>query len=148
MSKVKVMGRALEVLLVEDNPGDALLVKEYIKTTGFPVNLSHVQDGQVALDFVRRKDPYAAAPRPDLVLLDLVLPGKNGLEVLMEIKQDPGLKTLSVMVMTGSGNDMDMALAYKLEAVLFMPKPMNPDQFQPLLKFLREIWIKTFHFNF
>ncbi len=121
--------RPVELLLVEDNPGDVRLTQEALKEGTLAVNLSVARDGVEALDFLRHREPFADAPLPDLILLDLTLPRKNGREVLSEIKSDPLLRRIPVLVMTTSRADQDIQKAYSLNANCYITKPMDLDEF-------------------
>lgn len=142
--KIKVAGRALEVLHVEDNPGDAVLLKQAVRKAGFPIRLSAVADGEEALQFLRREGSYSESPRPDVVLLDLKLPRKDGLTVLTEIRQSPDLSNMPVLIFTNSDSDLDMSWAKRCNATQYIVKPMEPDQYGGLMVNLRDYWIKTF----
>jgi CheY-like chemotaxis protein len=135
--------RPVEVLLVEDNPGDVRLTQEALKESGFRVNLNVARDGVEALDFLRKADRFANAPQPDLILLDLNLPRKNGREVLSEVKTDPELKCIPVLVMTTSHNQQDISKAYQLNANCYITKPMDLDSFLHILKSIEEFWLET-----
>src|SRR5881275_1713864 len=108
--------RPAQVLLIEDSPGDAWLVRDILMKGAVPKDIHLVTDGASALRFLRGLGEYAQAPRPDLILLDVNLPGRNGLEVLREIKSDPALRTISVIVLTTSDAVSDVNLAYDLNA--------------------------------
>ncbi len=133
----------LQLLLVEDNPGDVRLTKEALKAGNVVVNLSVARDGVEAIDFLRRRGAFQAAPTPDLILLDLNLPRKNGREVLSEIKADPILKKIPVLVMTTSRAEQDINRAYSLNANCYITKPMDLDEFLRIVKSIEEFWMKT-----
>ncbi len=135
--------RTLELLLVEDNPGDVRLTREALKSSDIPVHLSVAKDGVEALEFLRKKVPFENVPQPDLILLDLNLPRKNGREVLSEIKADPVLKRIPVLVMTTSRADQDINKAYSLNANCYITKPMDLDEFNRIVKSIEEFWLKT-----
>ena len=141
---IKIKGRAVEILHVEDSPGDANLLKQVLKKAGFPNQLHSVADGEQALQFLKREKKYSSAPRPDVVLLDLKLPGKDGLTVLNEIRQNTSLTNIHVIVLTGSESDLDMNWASRLNVQHYIVKPFELDGFGELVKLLREIWMKTF----
>ena len=143
-TRINIAGRATELLHVEDNPGDVALVKELLKGAGFPVRVSVARDGEEALAFLRRRGPFSASPRPDVILLDLHLPKKDGLEVLSEIKQDRELKDIPVFILSNSESEAAEAKARRLKADLFMGKPMDMRHFAFLAKRLRDFWIRTF----
>jgi CheY-like chemotaxis protein len=133
-------GRAFEVLLIEDNPGDARLAREALR--GRPdVRLSVATDGDAGLDFLRRRGAYAAAPRPDLVLLDLNLPGTPGREVLTQIKADGDLRRIPVVVLTSSQSEQDVRDAYDLHANCFVTKPEEPDAYFGAVRAVAEFWL-------
>ena len=132
--------RPVEILLVEDNPGDVRLTREALLEGKVRNNLSVVQDGVEALAFVRREPPYAAAPRPDLILLDLNLPRKDGREVLQEIKGDPALRHIPVVVLTSSQAEQDILRAYDLHANCYVTKPVDFDQFIHVVHTIEDFW--------
>ena len=130
------------LLLVEDNPADIRLTQEALKEGQIPVNLSVVTDGVEAVEFLARVGKYQNAPRPDLILLDLNLPRKNGREVLFEIKQDPDLKKIPVLVMTTSKAQQDVAGAYNLNANCYIAKPLDLDEFMAVVHSIEEFWLE------
>jgi two-component system, chemotaxis family, response regulator Rcp1 len=130
------------LLLVEDNPADVRLTQEALKEGQVPVNLSVVTDGVEAVDFLHRTGIYKDAPRPDLILLDLNLPRKNGREVLSEIKNDPDLKRIPVLVMTTSKAQQDVARAYSLNANCYITKPMDLDEFMEVVRSIEDFWLE------
>lgn len=130
----------IEVLLVEDNPGDVRLTREALKEAKLLINLSVASDGLAAMDFLRREGAYAQAPKPDLVLLDLNLPKKDGREVLQEIKTDPNLKCIPVVVLTTSEAESDILTTYAQHANCFITKPVDMEQFVTIVKTLEEFW--------
>ena len=134
-------GRPIEILLVEDNPGDARLVKEALKDGKVLNELHVVSDGVEALDFLRRRGRYADAVRPDLILLDLNLPKKSGHEVLAEIKDDPDLKRIPVVVLTVSKAEEDIMITYNLHGNCFITKPIDFDQFVNVVKAIEDFWL-------
>jgi chemotaxis family two-component system response regulator Rcp1 len=131
----------IDILLVEDNPGDVRLTREALKDSKILNNLSHVADGEAAMAFLRRTGAYAAAPRPDLILLDLNLPKKDGREVLDEIKTDAGLKRIPVVILTVSSADEDILKTYNLHANCFITKPIDFDQFLKVVKSIEDFWL-------
>jgi CheY-like chemotaxis protein len=135
--------RPLELLLVEDNPGDVRLTREALKSGEVAVNLSVARDGVEALDFLRQRGQFSSAPVPDLILLDLNLPRKNGREVLSEIKSDPELRRIPVLVMTTSRADQDINRAYSLNANCYITKPMDLDEFLRIVRSIEDFWLKT-----
>jgi chemotaxis family two-component system response regulator Rcp1 len=134
-------GIPIEILLVEDNPGDARLVKEALKD-GKVLNELHVaKDGVEALDFLKREGEYADAVHPDLILLDLNLPKKSGHEVLAEIKGDPDLKRIPVVILTVSKAEEDIMITYNLYGNCFITKPIDFDQFVHVVKAIEDFWL-------
>ena len=129
--------RPIEILMVEDNPGDVRLTVEALKEGKVRNNLHTVEDGVEALTFLRRQGPYADAPRPDLILLDLNLPKKNGREVLEEIKQDSDLKRIPVVILTVSQAEQDIIKSYNLHANCYITKPVDLDRLLSLLR----VWL-------
>ena len=134
-------GRPIEILLVEDNPGDARLVKEALKDGKVLNELHVVRDGVEALDFLKREGKYADAVHPDLILLDLNLPKKGGHEVLAEIKDDPDLKRIPVVVLTVSKAEEDIMITYNLHGNCFITKPIDFDQFVHVVKAIEDFWL-------
>ncbi len=130
----------IKILLVEDNPGDARLAKEALKDGRVCNNLYHVTDGIEAMAFVRQEGEYSTAPRPDLILLDLNLPRKDGREVLSEIKEDPELRLVPVVVMTTSAAERDLIKSYDLHANAYIVKPMDLDQFIQVVRAIESFW--------
>ena len=132
----------VDLLLVEDNPGDIRLTQEALKEGSIPVNLSVAQDGAEAVDFLFRRGRYHNAPRPKLILLDLNLPRKSGREVLSEIKADPVLRRIPVVVMTTSTAEQDIARAYSLNANCYVAKPIDLDAFIEIVHSIEDFWLK------
>lgn len=135
------MGRPVEILLVEDNPGDVRLAVEALKDAKVSNNLSIVTDGEAALEFLRRQGQYAQAARPDLVLLDLNLPRKSGREVLCDIKDDPKLRTIPVVILTTSQAEEDILKAYNCNANCYITKPVDLDQFIKVVRSIEDFWL-------
>ncbi len=135
-------GRLIEILLVEDNPGDVRLTQEALIARKLPNRLHVVEDGQQAMQFLRHEAPYADAPSPDLVLLDLNLPKKNGREVLAEIKHDSTLQRIPVVVLSASRADEDVYGAYQLKANWYVTKPVDLDQFIKVVESIEDFWLK------
>jgi len=134
-------GRPIEILVVEDNPGDVRLTVEALKEGKVRNNLSVVADGVEALAFLRREGKYADAARPDLILLDLNLPKKDGREVLAEIKEDPNLRRIPVVVLTTSQEEKDILQAYDLRANAYITKPVDLDQFLTVVRSIEDFWL-------
>ena len=130
----------IELLLVEDNPGDARLAVEALKDSKIHNKLYHVKDGVEAMDFLRRQGEYAGAPVPDLILLDLNLPRKDGREVLEEIKEDAELKVVPVVVLTTSEAERDLVRSYDLHANAYVIKPIDLDSFTKVVQKVRDFW--------
>jgi len=135
------IGIPVEILLVEDNAGDARLAREALKDSKMINNLSHVTDGEEAMAFLRREGKYADAPRPGLILLDLNLPKKDGREVLAEIKADKDLKRIPVVVLTISSAEEDIIKTYNLHANCFITKPIDFDQFMKVVRSIEDFWL-------
>jgi len=133
--------RAIEILLVEDNPGDARLTLEAFKEGRVLNRLTVMKDGVEALAYLRRQGAYASARVPDLILLDLNLPRKSGREVLMEIKADERLKTIPVVVLTTSADEQDVARAYSQHANCYITKPVDLDQFLGVIRSIENFWL-------
>jgi CheY-like chemotaxis protein len=132
--------KPIEVLLVEDNIGDVRLTQEALKEGRLMVNLTVARDGMEAMEILQRVNGHANAPRPDLVLLDLNLPRKDGREVLQEIKADAQLKTIPVVVLTTSDADNDIVSTYGSHANCYITKPVDMDRFVEIVKMLEEFW--------
>jgi chemotaxis family two-component system response regulator Rcp1 len=135
--------RSIEVLLVEDNPGDVRLMREAFWEVDVRHCLHTVSDGVEAVDFLRRREDYAHAPRPDLIVLDLNLPRKDGREVLAEIKHDPKLKHIPVVVLSSSTSDDDVSRAYDLHANCYVGKPVDFDEFVRVVRSIESFWFET-----
>lgn len=135
------LGRPAEILLVEDNPGDVDLTREGFKEAKLLNNLSVVGDGVEAMQFLRREGPYSNAPHPDLILLDLNLPRKDGREVLADIKADAKLKRIPVVVMTTSRADEDVVRAYNLNVNCYVAKPVDLDEFVKVVQAVDYFWM-------
>jgi len=135
--------RPLEVLLVEDNPGDARLTAEILKDGSSGSTLRVVADGVEALDYLQRRGRYRDVRRPDIILLDLNLPRKSGRELLAEIKADPALKTIPVVVLTTSQAESDIAQSYTLHANAYLVKPIELDGFARVMHAFRLFWLET-----
>ena len=133
--------RPARVLLVEDNDADVRLTREALREAGENVRLSAVGDGEQALAFLRKQKGFADAPRPDLVLLDLNLPRKNGLEVLEELRADPAVASIPVIMLTSSSARSDIDAAYAAGANAFVVKPHELDAFMDLIGSIRSFWL-------
>jgi len=132
--------QAFEILLVEDSPDDAALTVDALRDGRVRNHITVVEDGVEAMCFLRRQGPYADAPRPDLILLDLNLPRKNGREVLTEVKQDPDLRRIPVVIMTSSDDEKDILAAYNLYVNCYVTKPVDLDQFIRVVKSIEHFW--------
>ena len=133
--------RAIEILLVEDNPGDARLTREAFADAEVTNNLSVVGDGEQAMAFLRRQGNYADAPRPDLILLDLNLPRKSGREVLEDVKNDPDLLSIPIVVMTTSEAEGDILNSYYHHANAYVTKPVDFDRFIDVVNKIEGFWL-------
>ena len=134
-------GRPIEILLVEDSPSDAELTVEALRDAKVANHLSIVEDGVQAMEFLRREGQFSQAPRPDLILLDLNLPRKDGREVLTELKADPQLKMIPVVVLTTSSADQDVVQAYSLCANCYITKPVDFMQFLAVVRSIEHFWL-------
>jgi CheY-like chemotaxis protein len=135
--------KILEILLVEDNAGDARLMREAFKESKTPHHLHVTVDGVEGSAFLRRQGPWASQPRPDLIILDLNLPRKDGRELLAEIKQDPELKRIPVLVLTTSKSPQDILKCYDLHANGYIPKPVDLEEFYRVIKSIEDFWFNT-----
>ena len=133
--------KVIDILLVEDNPGDVRLAKEALKESKVRNKLYVVEDGVEAMAFLRRQDKYADAPYPDLILLDLNLPRKSGREVLVEIKTDENLKRIPVVVLTVSRAEEDILRSYNNYANCYITKPLDFNQFMEVTKSIEDFWL-------
>ena len=139
-----MMSTAMEpvgILLAEDNPGDARLVEEALKENKLTNTLNVVHDGVEAMAYLRREGKHADAPKPDLILLDLNMPRKDGREVLAEIKQDETLRRIPVVVLTSSESEQDLLTSYDLHVNAYVTKPLNLDRFIEVVKALENFWL-------
>jgi CheY-like chemotaxis protein len=139
MTERKV-SKPIDILLVEDNPGDVRLTREALKEGKVLNTMQVVGDGIEALAFLRHEGPYAKSPHPDIILLDLNLPKKDGREVLAEIKNDPNLRRIPVVILTTSKAEEDILKSYDLHANCFITKPVDLDQFIKVVKSVEEFW--------
>jgi CheY-like chemotaxis protein len=131
----------IEILLVEDNPGDSRLAKEALKESKLKNNLYVAEDGVEAMNFLYKKGKYSKMPRPDLVILDLNLPKKDGREVLAEIKNDDNLKRIPVVILTISKAEEDILKTYNLHANCYVTKPLDLDQFMKVVRSIEDFWL-------
>ncbi|MGA2798620.1 MAG: response regulator [Thermoguttaceae bacterium] len=133
--------RAIEILLIEDNPGDVDLTKEALQDAKVRNRLNVVDDGAKAVEFLYKRGEYADAPRPDIILLDLNLPKKDGRQVLEEIKADPQLAEIPVVILTTSQAEEDIIRSYQLHANCYITKPVDFKQFMHVVKSIEEFWL-------
>jgi two-component system, chemotaxis family, response regulator Rcp1 len=143
MESIATTTAAIEVLLVEDSPGDVRLTREALKDAKVFINLSVVSDGAQAMAFLGREGVHANAPRPDLILLDLNLPLKDGREVLEQIKESPALKTIPVVILTTSASEVDILRSYSLHANCYITKPVDLDGFLKVVKSIDNFWLSV-----
>lgn len=135
-----VEGVLVEVLLVEDSPGDVRLTREALRDAKVRNRLNVVSDGVEAMAYLRREGPYADVPRPDVVLLDLTLPRKDGREVLRDMRADPALRQIPVVILTSSRAERDIALAHDLHASCYISKPVDLDQLVSVVRSVEDFW--------
>ena len=143
MSTADTESRQIEILLVEDNPGDARLTQEAMRAAKMTNVLHVVEDGEQAMEFLRRRSRFKDAPRPDLILLDLNLPKKDGRAVLAEVKTDPDLRRIPVVVLTTSRSEEDVMQAYDMHANAYVTKPVNLEKFMRIVALIDEFWLKV-----
>jgi two-component system, chemotaxis family, response regulator Rcp1 len=134
-------GMPIEVLLVEDSPGDVRLTQEAFRDANRSIHLHVVSDGVEAMTFLRREGAHVDAPRPDLILLDLNLPKMDGREVLAHIKEDASLKTIPTVILTTSEAEVDIVKSYQLHANCYLSKPVQLDAFESLVKSINDFWL-------
>ncbi|MBK6404948.1 MAG: response regulator [Holophagales bacterium] len=135
--------QAIEILLVEDNPADVRLTQEALKEAKVVNRLSVVMDGEEAMAFLRREGRHVEAPRPDLILLDLNLPRKDGREVLAEVKADESLRRIPVVILTTSKSEEDVLRSYDLHANCFISKPVGLEQFLRVVESIEDFWLSV-----
>lgn len=133
--------RPVEILLVEDDPGDIELIKETLSSSKIKIDLETVNDGADAISYLKKENEFAGKNEPDLVILDLNLPLKSGLDVLDDIKSNPYLKHIPIIVMTTSDQDSDVIKSYKLGANSYVTKPMGIDQFSHIVNTIEDFWL-------
>jgi two-component system, chemotaxis family, response regulator Rcp1 len=134
-------GAPIHVLLVEDSPGDVRLTREAFRETNGAVTLHVASDGVEAMAFLMREGPNVDAPRPDFILLDLNLPRMDGREVLVHIKEDPGLRTIPTIILTTSEADADVLRSYELNANAYLKKPVTLEAFESLVRSINDFWL-------
>ena len=137
------MARPIELLLVEDNPGDIRLAKEMFKEANLKLNLTVAEDGVQAMDYLKRVCSDPRMPKPELIILDLNLPRKDGREVLSEIKSSEELKRIPVIILTSSTSAEDVNRAYGEHANCYIAKPVDLDEFARIVRIIEEFWFKT-----
>ena len=135
--------RPIEILVAEDNPADVRILQETLREAEVPNRLHSVRDGVELLEFLRRQGAHAEAVRPHLVLLDLNMPRKSGLEALLEIKKDPALQSIPVIVLTSSNAEHDVAAAYDGHANCYITKPMDLEDFEAVVQEIESFWLRV-----
>jgi len=143
MKSIGTSADGLEVLLVEDSPGDVRLTREALKDAKVHINLHVAPDGAEAMAFLKREGDYANVPRPDLILLDLNLPKKDGREVLAEIKESESLKSIPVVILTTSASEEDILRSYRLHANCYITKPVDLDGFLKVVHSIDNFWLSV-----
>ena len=143
MTTIGAPGMTIEVLLVEDSPGDVRLTQEAFRSANMAIHLSVAVDGVEAMAFLRREGIYAGAPRPDLVLMDLNLPRMDGRVVLAHIKEDESLKLIPTVILTTSDAEADIVKSYELQANCYLTKPVQLDEFDSLVRSINDFWLTT-----
>jgi two-component system, chemotaxis family, response regulator Rcp1 len=143
MNAIRSEGNPLEVLLVEDSPGDVRLTQEAFRDARASINLHVAFDGVDAMEFLRREGAHAGAPRPDFILLDLNLPRMDGREVLAQIKKDDSLRSIPTVILTTSEDEADIVKSYELQANCYLKKPIQFEAFERLVKAINEFWLMT-----
>src|SRR3984885_13189381 len=143
MKMIGMDATPIEVLLVEDSPGDVRLTREAFKDAKVHINLHVASDGAEAMEFLNRTGKYSDVPRPDLILLDLNLPKKDGREVLGEIKQSSALKSIPVVILTTSASDADILRSYRLHANCYITKPVGLDGFLKVVQSIDNFWLSV-----
>ncbi|SNB44909.1 response regulator [Geobacter sp. DSM 9736] len=137
------MSKSFDILLVEDNEADAFLMQEAFAESRYRINLSTVGDGVEAVEFLRRNGRFAEAPRPDLIMLDLNMPKKDGRQVLSEIKNDDDLKVIPVIILTTSESEADVALSYSSHASCYITKPMGLEEMYRIIRSIEDYWFSV-----
>jgi two-component system, chemotaxis family, response regulator Rcp1 len=143
MKMIGMDATPIEVLLVEDSPGDVRLTREAFKDAKVHINLHVASDGAEAMDFLNHEGKHANAPRPDLILLDLNLPKKDGREVLGEVKESPALKSIPVVILTTSASDADILRSYRLHANCYITKPVGLEGFLEVVRSIDSFWLSV-----
>jgi chemotaxis family two-component system response regulator Rcp1 len=137
------IGKPINLLIVEDNPGDVRLIREALREGRVRNKIYSVADGEEAMAYLYKQDNFSEAPRPDLILLDLNLPRKDGREVLAEIKSDKDLNSIPVVILTSSEAEKDILKAYDLNANCFITKPVELDQFLSVVRSIENFWLSV-----
>jgi len=145
MNALNPGGRSIEILLVEDNVEEAEMTMEALRDGRVRNRMHWVEDGEEAMEFLRRKGRFATAPRPDLILLDLRLPRMSGQEVLAEVKQNPLWRRIPVVIMTSSDDEKDVLSAYDRHANCYITKPVNMDKFMAAVRSIEDFWLTIVH---
>jgi len=145
MNALNPGGRSIEILLVEDNVEEAEMTMEALRDGRVRNRMHWVEDGEEAMEFLRRKGRFATAPRPDLILLDLRLPRMSGHEVLAEVKQNPLWRRIPVVIMTSSDDEKDVLSAYDRHANCYITKPVNMDKFMAAVRSIEDFWLTIVH---
>jgi len=135
--------RPVEILLVEDSPGDVALLRNYLVQSRYSIHLSVAGDGEAALAFLRREGVYEGAPKPDLILLDLKLPKISGQEVLAEMKKDPALKAIPVLIMSNFWHDQEVGPSHGKDPNTYIWKPEDEGDYSKLVKYIDDQWIRN-----
>lgn len=135
--------RSIQVLLVEDNLGDVVLIREVFKASKRPIHVARVKDGEEALDYLACRGKYAKVDRPDLILLDLNMPKRSGLEVLEQVKNNEALRAIPVIVLTNSKLPSDIRKAYEQRANFYIVKPADLDELYMAMKYVEDIWLRN-----
>jgi two-component system, chemotaxis family, response regulator Rcp1 len=141
MNPVGARGMPIEVLLVEDSPGDVRLTREAFRRANQSIHLHVACDGVEAMAFLKNEGTHANAPRPDIILLDLNLPKMDGREVLAHIKEDENLKTIPIVILTTSVAEVDIVQSYQLRANCYLSKPVQLNEFEALVKSINDFWL-------
>ncbi len=147
MTAEALKARPAKILLVDDDLGDVKMTLEAFKAFTVPLKVFRARDGEEAIDYLRQRGEHHAAPKPDLIFLDLNMPKKNGFEVLFDIKNDPHLKSIPVLVLTGSKAAEDMHAAYEAKANFYMVKPAKVDEYFAAMNYVEEFWLKGMHLD-
>jgi two-component system, chemotaxis family, response regulator Rcp1 len=139
----EILSKPVDILLVEDNPGDVRLTQEAFRESKLTIRLNVVMDGEDALNYLFRRPPYENATRPDMILLDLNIPKKDGREVLEEIKQDDSLRYVPVIILTTSNAEQDIVKTYNLKVNAYINKPVDFDRFFDIVQKIETFWLMT-----